>query len=182
MKNIVKYAYIFCSILLMLYVALPGPEFPSPPPDSIRSYEPADVESDLRRGYYTNLSREEVMNHYKKQLESSSFFGLPFPTYRLNYPPEEAQFRIRDQTRSTFLEEIVHPMRESFYVNGFEPKLDKDMIYIDKIKWRQKIIVKYEISNITSRIFVTLLTLIMIPVLASFWKRYISDIRKLFVK
>jgi hypothetical protein len=179
MKIVVKVLYVVFSVVLLIYLALPNPDFPTPPPDSIRSYEPADVESDYRRGYYTNYTREEVMLNYLSQLDRSSILNLPIPTYRLNYPPEEAQFRIRDQTRSTYLEEIVHPFRESFFINGFEPILDKDMIYIDKVHWRQKIIIKYEPSNVYARLFVTLLTLIVIPVLFSEWGKLVKSARKL---
>ena len=51
------------------------------------------------------------MSHYTKQ------FGWG---ERLNYPPEDAQTLIRDQTQATFLEEIVHPMRESLFIAGNE--------------------------------------------------------------
>src|SRR3990170_8023503 len=109
MKSVVKDVYIVCSLFFLIYLLLPNPDFPAELPDSIRSFEPADVETPLRRGYYTDLPREIVMNYYLQQVKHMSPFGKYMPTYSLNYPPEEAQFLIRDQARSTFLEEIVHP-------------------------------------------------------------------------
>jgi hypothetical protein len=175
MKLIFKILYVFFSVIFLSYLALPNPEFPSPPPDALQSDEPADTETPLRRAYFTNLTREEVMNHYKNQLIKSSFVGIPLPTYRLNYPPEEAQTIIRDQTRSTFLEEIVHPFRESVFVNGFEPKTAKDAIFIGGRDWRQKIIIRFVPSVTYIRLIIGVLTLSLIPVLY-------SEIRKVLNK
>ena len=103
--------------------------------------------------------------HYLKQFETSAFLGIPLPTYRLNYPPEEARNIIRDQTRATFLEEIVHPFRESVYVNGFEPKDPKDSIFIQGRDWRQKITIRFIPSTIYIRLLLGGLTFIFIPIL-----------------
>jgi len=148
MKIILKTIIIAFFVTLFFYVFPPSPDFPKAPPDSLQSKEPADTEISLRRAYFTNLTREEVMRYYQNE----------FRGFRLNYPPEEAATIIRDQTRSTFLEEIVHPFRESFYVNGFEPKDPKDAIFIEGKSWRQKIIVRYVPSNIFLRSFVIILT------------------------
>ena len=171
MNKFFKIIFIFFSLVLLLYLALPNPFFPSPPPDAIQSEEPADAETPLRRAYFTNYTREEVLKNYQEQLTKSSVlsFKLLLPTYRLNYPPEEAQTLIRDQTRSTFLEEIVHPLRESVFVNGFEPKDPKDSIFIGGKSWRQKIIIRYVPSNIFARVSIAAATLIIISVLTSQW-------------
>ena len=163
MKGVVKYVFVFFSIVYLAYLALPTPEFPLPPPDSVQSHEPADTETPLRRAYFTDATREEVLTFYQSQLESNAPFSrIPFLTYRLNYPPEEAYGIIRDQTRSTFLEEIVHPFRESIFVNGFEPKVQKDAITIDGRHWRQKITVKWVPSSLLARLSLGILTLICI--------------------
>jgi len=85
-------------------------------------------------------------------MKNSEFLGIPLPTFRLNYPPEEAQTIIRDQTRSTFLQEIVHPMRESVYINGFEPADPKDAVIIKGRHFRQKIIVRFVPSSFPVRL------------------------------
>ena len=141
-------------------MVLPEPGFPAPPADALQSKEPADSESPLRRAYFTNFTREEVMSHYKKEFK----WGL-----NLNYPPEESRTIIRDQTRSTFLEEIVHPLRESVFINGFEPKVEKDAINIEGLSWRQKIIVKLVPSNIFVRIAVVILSYVGSVILIKEW-------------
>ena len=137
-------------MVLSVYVVLPNPSFPAPPSDSLQSGEPADVEDTLRRSYFTDFTREEVMAHYLNEFKQ-------YPALRLNYPPEEAQSIIRDQARSTFLEEVVHPFRESVFINGFEPKEAKDVIIISGTQYRQKITVKYIPSNPFLRILFIML-------------------------
>lgn len=148
MKKGLKIIIVLFFSILFIYTLLPNPKFPNPPPDALQSKEPGDSEDlSVRRAYFTNFTREEVMKHYQNM----------FKGFRLNYPPEEAATIIRDQTRSTFLEEIVHPFRESFYVNGFEPKEAKDAIEIAGLPWRQKITVKYVPSNLILRSSVIIL-------------------------
>lgn len=154
-----KIIYIFSFFILIIslgYLFLPNPDFPNPPSDSLQSKEPADTEILLRRAYFTNYTRQQVLDWYQSQFK----WG-----YWLNYPPEESSTIIRDQTRSTFLEEIVHPFRESLFVNGFEPKDPKDAVFIEGRAWRQKIIVRYVPSNVFVRILVGFLTLALAFVL-----------------
>lgn len=171
MRTLLRAFSFFVLLLILVYLSLPNPEFPTPPPDALQSDEPADTETQLRRAYFTNLTREEVMEHYKNQLGKSLFLSIPLLTYRLNYPPEEAQTIIRDQTRSTFLEEIVHPFRESVYVNGFEPKSPKDAIIIKGSNWRQKIIIRFVPSNTIPRTIIMMFSLGLVWVLVSEWIR-----------
>lgn len=161
------------SVTFLAYLLLPNPEFPVPPPNSLQSNEPADTESPLRRAYFTDYSREETMKWYKNQME----WG-----FRLNYPPEDAATIIRDQTRSTFLEEIVHPFRESLYINGFEPKNDKDAVIIEGRLFRQKIIVKQVSSTVPVRVFVFVGIAISLMVLFTAWKMVLGDIIQLWQK
>lgn len=154
---------IFSVVILgsfLFYLLLPTPAFPLPPSDSVRSFEFADIESPLRRAYFTNYSREDVLTHYHIQFEHSSFLNIPLPTYRLNYPPEDAYTLIRDQTRSTFLEEIVHPFRETFFVNGFKPSQEKDDIWYQGMHYEQKITVKYVPSSPLVRVSLVFFSLI----------------------
>lgn len=143
-------------LLLLIYVYPPSPEFPKPPEGSVQSNEPADVESSLRRGYYTNLNREEVISHYQQEFNK----GFTVYTPRLNYPPEDAPLLIRDQTKSTFLEELAHPLRESIYINGFEPKSEEYAQYFNGVRYNQKIIVRYVPSSSWIRVGVLVLTFI----------------------
>lgn len=157
---------------------LPNTSFPSPPDDVLRSDEPADSESDLRRAYFTNYTREEVMLHYKNQFDRSTLLNIKLPTYRLNYPPEDAQMLIRDQTRSTFLEEIVHPFRESLFVNGFKPSVEKDAIFIKGRNWEQKIIVRYVPTKLFNRIIIYAISIVVGWFVMKEWLLAIKEIFK----
>ncbi len=160
MKKVLLFLTSIFFLGLLVYVILPDPDFPNPPPDALQSREPADSEDPLRRAYFTNLTREEVIAHYKKEFR----WG-----FTLNYPPEESGSIIRDQTRSTFLEEIVHPLRESIYINGFEPREAKDAIFIEGRDWRQKIIVKLIPSNVVFRVLIVVLSFICSVALIKEW-------------
>lgn len=145
---------IIIAILLSIYLLLPSPKFPDAPPGSLQSNEPADTESIYRRAYYTNLTRPEIMAYYE------AAFGT-LPQFRLNHPPEDATSLIRDQTRSSFLEEIVHPLRESFYINGFVPTLPTEQINIHKIHYLNKVTVRYVPSHPVTRLTVLLMLLVV---------------------
>ncbi len=151
-----------CGLFLfgVFYVAPKSPDFPPPHKDFVQSFEPADIETPMRRGYYTNLTREEVMNYYIRNFNNGFNYTL-----RLNYPPESAQSIIRDQTKSTYLEEIVHPLRESVYINGFEPPTPEYALVINGVNYGQKIIIKYVPSSLIVRLFVVLLSSISFYVL-----------------
>ncbi len=165
MKNGVKIIYFVFSISLLYYVALPNLGFPNYPTGSLQSYEPADSENINRRAYFSNQDRESVVNHYKNDFSIRKSFLTNFLQLRLNYPPEESQTIIRDQTRSSYLEEITYPLRESVFINGFMPSVPKDAIIIENKNWLQKITVKYVSSNIYVRIFVVLMLIIISPFL-----------------
>ena len=144
---------ILVTIVLVLavgYLLWPSPKFPAPPPGSIQSQEPGDTESIYRAAYYSNLSREEVEDYYFRQFGG---WGI-----RQILPPEEAQSLVRDQTRSSYLEEMIHPGRESLYVNVFVPILPQDEIRINGVKYLNKISVRYVPSQPVSRLTVLLLT------------------------
>lgn len=182
MKHIVKIGYIILSLAFFIYLSFPNYVFPNQPDGALYSNEPADTEDSLRRAYFTNFTREEVMDHYKNEFKIISFLKIPFFTYRLNYPPEEAQTIIRDQTRSTFLEEIVHPFRESVFVNGFEPKDPKDAVIIQDKVWRQKIIIRQVNSSVFVRFMLGLLSVILTPLVLENFLRVCTDIKQKLLK
>lgn len=146
-------------VFLLGYLALPNQDFPDQLPGSYQSGEPADVETPLRRGYYTDMTRQEVLSWYKTQFKWGK---------ELNYPPENAQTLIRDQTKSTFLEEMVHPFRESIYINGFEPNDPQYAQIANGRQWRQKVIVRMVESSVVVRLLVGVATLGLIYLL--YWE------------
>lgn len=163
--KIIRVFLLVLTFFFLVYLGIPGPDFPKPPPDSVQSEEEADTETSLRRAYFTNYTREEVITHYRDQFLRSPFLQIPFFSLRLNYPPEDAQTLIRDQTRSTFLEEIVHPLRESIYIDGFEPTNPKDDVWYKGVDYRQKIIIRHVPSNTLIRLFVGIATMVVIVLL-----------------
>jgi hypothetical protein len=174
MNLLFKLVYFALMGALLVYVSLPSPAFPQPPPKAIQSLEPGDTETPLRRAYFVDQDRDEVINHYRSQFKQ-------LPTLRLNYPPEEAQTFVRDQTRSSYLEELVHPIRESIYINGFVPKEKKDAIVIEGREYYQKLTVRYVPSNIVVRVlFVLLISLLgyfLIIFSASLMGQYLAFIK-----
>jgi len=169
MKFLIYLAPFLVFGFFLFYLILPTLDFPNPPPDSIQSREPADTETVSRRAYFTNMTRDEVINYYRDQFDKPKLNFLKYPSLRLNYLPEEAQTLIRDQTRSTYLEEIVHPFRESIFINGFEPKQAKDEIWYDKQHFRQKIIIRYVTSDLFFRLTIAFLTFIISVLLLRQW-------------
>ena len=124
-KNVFKIILAVTLLLVGVYLLLPSPSVPPPLPDSLKSTEPGDtVEIPGLFAYYTNLSRGEVIAFYQKHYSKSRFLGIPLITYRLNYPPEYVDWAIRDTIHTSYLEEIIHLLRESFYINGYEPVND----------------------------------------------------------
>lgn len=146
----IKKIFLTGTALLLLavtvYTLLPSPKFPAPPPNAVQSTEEADSEDPLRRAYFTNYTREQVIDHYRNQFRYQPFI------LRLNYPPEDAQTIIRDQTRSTYLEELVHPLRESLFINGFVPRVAKDDIWYKGTHYEEKITVKYVVASAFVRV------------------------------
>lgn len=118
-----KAFFLAFAVLGFIYMGLPSPKsidsFP-PLPQSLKSVEPGDTYQvpDIA-AYYSNKFRLFVTNYYRKSYQNLTF--LPTKPLRLNHPPEYSYQVIKVQTLSTFLEEFVYPMRDSLFVNGFEP-------------------------------------------------------------
>jgi hypothetical protein len=55
------------------------------------------------------------------------------------------------------------------FINGFEPKFDKDVILIEDKSWRQKIIVKYVQSKTSIRVIAGMATLVLAYILFREW-------------
>ena len=172
MRIIIKLLYLLFAVFFLVYLAIPNQLFPQESQYSKRSTEPSDVEDKNRRGFYNTEDRETVVNYYRDNFGKVNIFGyeINLPSLRLNYPPEESQTIIRDQTRSTYLEEIVHPLRQSIYISGFEPRYDKDKIVVDGTEYKQKLIIKMINSNILIRLFVGCLILLSIYVNLRMWR------------
>lgn len=92
----------------------------SPLSDSVKSTLSGDtVQIPNVSAYFSDNFREFVVPFYLKSYWR--FTRLPFPPLRLNHPPEYSWLVIKKHTDSTYLEELVYPLRSSLYVNGLEP-------------------------------------------------------------
>lgn len=118
-----KKTYITFSILLLIYMIWPGPNKISdfkPLPNSTKSKLEGDtIQIPNVAGYFSDNFREFVVPFYLKNYQKLSY--LPFPPLKLNRPPEYSWIAIKRHTDSTYIEELVYPLRDSLYVNGFEP-------------------------------------------------------------
>lgn len=118
-----KIIFVFFSIILLIYLLMPGPSsiknFPPLPDSSKSTLEGDTIQVPNVSAYFTDNFRSFATNYYKEIYKNQTF--IPFLLIRLNYPPEYAFSLIIDQTRSTYLEEYVYPLRGSLFVNGYEP-------------------------------------------------------------
>jgi len=155
MRLVIKIFFLLLLPFTVYYLLLPSPKFPDPPERSLRSIEPGDLETPFRRAYYTNYSRSEIINYYSQK------FFLPGQIL-FNHPPEDAFNLIRDQTKSSWMQEFVHPWRESLYVNGFYPTKPTEQIYLNGVHYLNKITLHYFPSFPAARLTVLLLVVISV--------------------
>ena len=150
-----NYFWLVFFLVAACYLLYPVPGFPNSPAGSLISTEPGDTESIYRRAFYTNLTRAEIIDYYKFQWRR--------PFVRLILPPEDAATVIRDQTRSSWLEELVHPGKNSLYVNGFYPTKPTEQFNYEEQLWNGKITVRLVPSKLPTR-----LTVLALVALSSF--------------
>jgi len=164
MNKIIKLLYILLFITGTFYLVLPAPnDFPYLP-NSIKSIEPGDtVQIENVSAYYTDMPRQEVVDFYFNYFSRSPFLGIPLITYKLNHPPERIREVLRETQQSTYVEEIVHPLRESVFVNGFEWNNDpftspkrrvKNILIVNGTTYQFKITLFYQESGLWQRLFI----------------------------
>jgi hypothetical protein len=164
MKQIQRVFFVAIFILGLVYMIWPGPtginDIPALP-DSVKSSEPGDTTQVANvAAYFSNMRRKEVTDFYRHQFGYLKIFGVVIPPIKLNRPPEEAYTYIRDQQASTYLEEYAYPLRDSIFVNGFEPfneqgkpyKLGATDIQIDGVFYDTKTTLRYYGSSLIWRL------------------------------
>lgn len=167
---------------------LPAPKAFPDLPNSVKSSEPGDtVQIPGVSAYYTDLSREEVVDFYYKYFSRSPFFGISLVNYKLNHPPERIREVLRETQQSTYVEEIVHPLRESVFVNGFEWNNDpftlpskrvKNILIVDGKIYQFKVTLFYQESKIWQRLLIFYLILLIILLLYRNYSSIFSRWRK----
>lgn len=127
MKAILKLLLGAFLVILLVYMLMPGPksieDFPALPASIKSNLEGDTIQVPNISAYFSDNYRDFVIPFYLQSYFTHTKF--PFPPLRLNYPPEFAFTAIKDQTQSTYLEELTYPLRDSLFVNGMEP-LEKD--------------------------------------------------------
>lgn len=115
--------YIIFSIILLIYMLWPGPtkisDFKALPQSLKSTLEGDTIQIPNVSAYFSDNFREFVVPFYSRDYQGLSHF--PFPPLKLNHPPEYSWSVIKKHTDGTYLEELVYPLRDSIYVNGFEP-------------------------------------------------------------
>jgi hypothetical protein len=164
-----KAAVVFCFVLsglFLLYLVMPGPTVIAdflPLSDSTKSsYEGDTIQVPNVASYFSDHYRTDVVAFYTEgYLNKTKFFFKPL---RLNHPPEEAYTFIKDQTPSTYLEELTYPFRDSLFVNGYEP-LDENgearwrgasRIEYDGARYDTKVTLRYYPSKLSARLLLWL--------------------------
>ncbi len=164
MSKPLKIIFLLLFLVGTFYLCLPAPkDFPYLP-GSVKSVEPGDtVQIANVSAYYTDMSRQEVMKFYTDYFSRSPFLNIPLPTYRLNHPPERIREVLRATQQSTFVEEAVHPLRESVFINGFEWNNDpftspknraKNILIVNGRTYQFKITLFYQESALWQRLLV----------------------------
>ncbi len=162
-----KYFFYLFSAILLIYMVLPGPknvdQFGALP-NSLKSTEPGDTTQIANvAAYFSNDFRSFVIPFYKHSfLDNFNYFGIKMPFIGLNHPPEYAALVVRPYIQSWYLEEFVHPLRESLYVNGWEPFDENGArrnkysfgITINDIPFKSKTTIRYYTSPLWVRILV----------------------------
>lgn len=177
--KIIKILFILFFFLGNIYLVLPAPkDFPDLP-NSVRSIEPGDtVQIPGVSAYYTDISRKEAVDFYFRYFLKSPFLNIPLITYKLNHPPERIREVLRDTQQSTYVEEIVHPLRESVFVNGFEWENDpftppqsriKNILIVNGKTYQFKVTLFYQESKIWPRLFVFWLSCLAVWLI---WEAY----------
>lgn len=143
------------NLFAIAYLVSPTPSIPDLA-NSVKSQEPGDtIQIPNVSGFYTNMTRTEVMNFYKAHYTS------PF-LVNINYPPEKSKTVIRDTIQSYYFEEFNIPFKESLYVNGFEwendvftkpeKRIKNKLIYNGK-EYKAKITIRTFPVSIPKRLF-----------------------------
>jgi len=183
MKLIKLLPVFFLYLLGLVYLSLPQPAVPVVI-DGLRSQEPGDTDQNPdQSAYFTQKERRVVLSEIQSDY-SLNFQGITLPSFRLNYRPEESQTLVREQIQSYYLEEIVHPLREALFVNGWEPENSpiyasisqekKPRIQINGQFYLSKVILKPVFSSLWARLFVwTLIFPVSYLVILSLKKTYL---------
>lgn len=154
MNKVLITLLVFFNLLAVGYLSIPLPQIPELT-NSVRSTLPGDT-TQLKNvsGYFTNLSRTEVITFYKANLNGPL-------RIQLNHPPEKSKEVITDTIQSYYLEEFVFPFKGSVFINGYdwqndvftkpEKRIANKLIY-NGVEYQSKITTKAYPTTLTQRL------------------------------
>lgn len=144
----------FLSILFFLgliYIILPGPskieDFPPLNPSLKSTLEGDTIQNPNIAAYFADFRRDFITKYYKNAYEKLQLLGILLPAMTINHPPELAYTYVRDQQFCTFLEEYYYPLRESFFVCGYEPLIHNKLLKRNAGELGNHIIVRDQNNN-----------------------------------
>ena len=186
MKKAPKIIFTVFAMVLLIYLLVPGPisisDFPALPDSSKSTLSGDTIEIPNVSAYYSDNYRDYVVPFYTQSYsEKTTFYVNPI---RLNYPPEFAYNAIKVQTHSTYLEELVYPMRDSLFINGLEPfEKSGEQRYegafpfiVGDIEYLTKVTLRYYTSPIWARIVVWAGVLVSIYLLSKMTRRIVNNV------
>lgn len=154
MNKVLIIFLVFFNILAVAYLSVPLPHIPELT-NSVRSNLPGDTTQLVNvSGYFTNLSRTEVITFYKANLNGPL-------RIQLNHPPEKAKEVITDTIQSYYLEEFVFPFKGSVFINGYDWQNDvftkpekriANKLIFNGVEYQSKITVKSYPTTLPQRL------------------------------
>lgn len=188
MSKFEKIFFVLAFVLGTFYLVLPSPKSFPYLPNSLKSIEPGDTTQIANASaYYTDLPRKEILDFYTHYFSRSPFLNLPLITYRLNHPPERIREILRETQQSTYVEEIIHPLRESVFISGFEWNNDpftpperriKNVLMIAEKTYRFKVTLFYQESKVWQRLLVFYLSVtgffLITKIYQGIWRRWLA--------
>jgi len=187
-----KLFFFLIFILGTVYLCLPAPKNFPDLPNSLRSTEPGDtIQIPGVSAYYTDTSRKEVVDFYFKYFSRSPFWGIPLITYKVNHPPERIREVLRETQQSTYVEEIIHPFRESVFVSGFEWENDpftppksriKNILLVDGKVYKFKVTLFYQESKLWPRLLIFYLSLFLFYLILEEYSKILTKTFSIFKK
>lgn len=187
MTKTTKIIIIFLVVAGTFYLILPSPKNFPDLPGAVKSIEPGDtVQVAGVSAYYTDMPRKQAVDFYFQYFSKSPFLGIPLITYKLNHPPERIREVLRDTQQSTFVEELVHPLRESVFVSGFEWNNDpftyskariKNILIVNSKTYQFKVTLYYQESKTWQRLMIFYLTVGISYLLLREIKKVINGIK-----
>ena len=174
-------------VLISLYLIVPAPKLPpSDLSEAFKSDEPGDTwQIKDVSAYYTNKERKEVISYYQNYFSKSSFL----PSIRLNHPPEFGKEVFIDTKQTYYLEELIYPMKQSLFINGYEWENDvftaeasrkQFILEADGKVWKSKVSLKWFSSSVIVRLAVFWSAWIILLTIANYWIVEFGELTAIF--